>query len=84
MGVGEQDQVEDEEEDEEDEEDDEDGGEEDEDEPELDEQDEEDDIDSLPVLEARKEQQGDRPGKLLNFVVICSQKYNESKVIYVQ
>jgi hypothetical protein len=66
MGVEEQDQVEDGEEDEEDEnggEEDEDGGE-DEDEPEEDEQDKEDDRASIPVLEARKEQQGDRTGKL--------------------
>jgi hypothetical protein len=60
MGGEEQDQVEDGEEDEEEDED----GEGDEDEPEEDEQDEEDDRASLPVLEARKEQQGDRTGKL--------------------
>jgi hypothetical protein len=67
MGGEEQDHVEDGEEDEyegEGDEEDEDGGEEDEDEPEEDEQDEEDDRASIPVLEARKEQQGDRTGKL--------------------
>ncbi len=67
MGVEEQDQVEDGEEDEEDGEEDEEDGEEDEDEPEEDEQDDEDDRASIPVLEARKEQQGDRTGKLWIF-----------------
>jgi TATA-binding protein-associated factor Taf7 len=64
MGGEEQDQVEDGEEDEEEDEEDEEDGEEDEDEPEEDEQDKEDDRASLPFLEARKEQQGDRTGKL--------------------
>jgi hypothetical protein len=64
MGGEDQDQVVDGEEDEEDGEVDEDGEEEDDDEPEEDEQDEEDERASLPVLETRKEQQGDRPGKL--------------------
>jgi hypothetical protein len=67
MAGEEQDQVEDGEEDEEDGEEDEDGAEEDDDESDQDGQEEENDRASLPVLETRKEQQDDRPGKLCIF-----------------